>query len=187
LTGYSAVANPFVGDAGPTFDPDDTPEVAPGLQPAADELGDGWEAGKVKRIVRAQGVATHELVGVGREDWLWRAAELEALAEPLAAVFNQIPVARAAAGVSDELTVGAVMLEYSLRSIRERSRVLKARKAMADVIQTAPVGPPIAGTRSFSTGYEEPIGAELPVNPLPGHPANGAQSTDGPLEWRVPE
>lgn len=157
----SAAANPLVGDAGPAFDPKEPTATPIGVHVVEHE----WAGDRVGRILKAQGLMTHELVGVGVEDWLWRESELEAIGEPLAAAMNRIPMVRAAAAVSDELTVGAVMFEYSLRSIRERTRVLRAQKE-AQQAQQRPVSarpaPVPAEPRVFTTGavVDEEIQAE---------------------------
>jgi hypothetical protein len=135
--GSWAAGNPFVGNAGPPFDPQEAtqPEQATPLH-VLDVI---WSPERLKTLVRAQGLITHDLIGVGREDWLWRDSELQAIAEPLANAFNKIPVVRAAAAVSDELTAGAVLGEYCARSIRERHQVLRARKAQQRPAPPVPV------------------------------------------------
>lgn len=147
----SWAANPFISDPGPAFDPDE-----PGEPPAAATplqlLDVQWEPGRIKTILRAQGLLTHDLIGVGEEDWEWRASELEAVSEPLANVLNKFPVTHAAAAVSDELTVGAVMFEYAGRSIRERVRIIRAAK------REQAAGPqPITGVTADGTRVEPPI------------------------------
>jgi hypothetical protein len=165
----SAAGNPLVGDAGPAFDPAEPAATPIGLRAVEHD----WAGDRVKRILKAQGLLTHEFVGVGVEDWLWRESELEAISEPLAAAMNRIPMVRAAAAVSDELTVGAVMFEYSLRSIRERTRVLRALKEAQDAERRpARPQPQPSGPRVFTTGAvaDEDIQAE---------PAQ-------PVDWEVP-
>lgn len=153
--------NPFVGDPGPQHDPEaEAPEPVTPLQ-VADVY---WQPERVRTILRAQGLLTHQAIGVGREDWLWRESELEAIAEPATNVLNKVPVTRAAAAVSDELTVGAVMFEYAFRSIRERTQVTRARKA-----QEPPPRRPVTGY----DGQGRRVGAEQPA--------------PDQVNWEVPE
>ena len=151
--GSWAAGNPFVGDPGPTFDPETAEQ-----QPATPlhVLDVAWQADRVKTIFRAQGLLTHEAVGVGEEDWLWRASELEALGEPMANTMNKVPVLRAAAAVSDELTAGAVLFEYAARSIKERAHVLRARKA-----QPPPRPQPITGVDAAGERVTQPGAGEV--------------------------
>lgn len=186
--------NPFIGNAGPAFDPETAPPVDSAVTGEVyDDEPVGWQPAKLRRIVKTQGITTHELVGVGQEDWLWRDSELDAIAEPLAAMLNEIPVARAAAAVSDEATVAAVLAEYCIRSVRERSRVLKARRAVQDrpsaaAASQAPVGAPhgFYGDNGASVTGVRPddVGAvpATPVNPSAPPPDDGEDSTI----WRVP-
>jgi hypothetical protein len=160
--GSWAAGNPFVDDAGPRFDPDDVEASAPATPLTLADVG--WEPDRVRTILRAQGLTTHQYLGVGEQDWLWAAHELEAIAEPLANVGNKIPVVRAAAAVSDELTVAAVLGEYVIRSYSERVRVLRAAKKAQQ--QAAARPRPI-------TGYApDDVGAQ---------PAQPAQ----PTSWEV--
>lgn len=156
---WAAGSNPFVGNAGPRFDPEQAQEAGPVPLHVLDVA---WEPGRIKTMVRAQGLLTHDLVGVGQQDWLWKDHELEALAEPMANTLNKIPATRAAAAVSDELTVGAVMFEYAARSIRERRQVLGARKAREQAKQPR-------------------------VRPVTGYNAEGEKVTPGEVNWEVPE
>lgn len=154
-----AAANPLVADAGPEFDPEQPREQATPLA-VADVA---WEAGRVRSIVRAQGLMTHQAIGIGEEDWLWRTAELDALSEPLANVLNKVPVTRAAAAVSDELTVGAVMFQYAARSIKERSQVIRARKAAAERPRPQPVTGVDAAGRRVEPLTPEQVSWEVPT------------------------
>lgn len=156
---WAAGRNPFVADAGPRFDPEAAQEAGP---VPLHVLEVAWEPGRIKTMVRAQGLLTHDLVGVGEQDWLWKEHELEALAEPMANTLNKIPATRAAAAVSDELTVGAVMFEYAARSIRERRQVLVARKRAEQAQQPR-------------------------VRPVTGYNAAGEKVSPGEVNWEVPE
>lgn len=156
---WAAGRNPFVADAGPRFNPEAAQEAGP---TPLHVLEVAWEPGRIKTMVRAQGLLTHDLIGVGQEDWQWREHELEALAEPLANSLNKIPATRAAAAVSDELTVGAVMFEYAARSIRERRTVLLARKRQQQA--------------------QEPR-----ARPVTGYNAEGEKVSPGEVNWEVPE
>ena len=146
----SAAGSPFIADPGPVFDPDQAASAAVPLQ-VADVW---WETGRIRTILRAQGLLTHEAIGVGVEDWAWRDSELEAISEPAANALNKFPVTRAAAAVSDELTVGAVMFEYASRSIRERSRVLRAEKKRQEAQRT--VRPPEAPQEAHAFDIRRP-------------------------------
>jgi len=169
---FSAAGNPLVGDAGPAFDPSEPAATPIGLRVVEHQ----WEEDKVKRILKAQGLITHEFVGVGLEDWLWRPSELEAISEPLAAAMNRIPIVRAAAAVSDELTVASVLFEYSLRSIRERTRVLREQAEREDAYAARRASganyAPREGSRAFTTG----------AVPDPDVAATPGQ----PVDWEVP-
>jgi hypothetical protein len=156
----SWAANPFVGDSGPRFDP----EAAAGPTPLH-VLDVAWQPDRIRTALRAQGVATHELVGVGQEDWLWRASELEAISEPAANVLNKFPVTRAAAVVSDELAVAGVLGEYVLRSYRERLTVLRSRARARKAAEAAQQGP----------------------RPVTGYDAAGTKVSPGEVHWMTPD
>lgn len=158
--GSWAAANPYVGDSGPTFNAEAAEEAGP---TPLHVLEIAWEPARVKTILRGQGLLTHEAIGVGREDWTWRDGELEAISEPLANTLNKFPVTRAAAAVSDELTVGAVAFEYAFRSIKERTEVLRARQAAA-------------------RRAKEPV-----VRPVTGYNADGERVSPGEVNWEVQE
>lgn len=133
-------ANPLIADPGPEFDPEQAEQTAGAAPVTPLQLVDQtWQPERLHRILRAQGMITHEAIGVGEEDWLWREGELSGISEPLAAVLDKHPVTHAAAGVSDELAVGAVLLEYCTRSIRERSRIMRARKQAAQAMEQGPI------------------------------------------------
>lgn len=160
----SAAEGQFIADAGPPFDPETSagqPQIPLG------QAAPLWEEDRVRTIVRTQGLLTHEMIGVGDEDWLWRPGELDSLAAPLASTLNKNPVTRAAAAVSDELAIGATVFEYALRSIRERARVLRALQQEEAAAQRVARGQSPAVPHDMSaTGYApEDVGA-TPAQPI---------------------
>jgi hypothetical protein len=171
--GSWAAGNPFVGNGGPAFDPETAEQPAAPTPLEVVEIR--WEPDRVKTILRGQGLLTHEAVGVAVDDWAWRDSELLAISEPLANSMNKIPVVRAAAAVSDELTAGAVLFEYAARSIRDRRRAMQAqinaeRAAQQQRRRAQPAAAPEAHT--FDMGAPAP-----PAAPQP----------DPDVKWRVPE
>lgn len=162
-----ALSAPFIGDSGPAFDPEAAAASPPPEMLSAGPDAPMWQEDRVRTIVRTQGLLTHEMIGVGEEDWLWRPGELDSLAEPLANTLNKNPVTRAAAAVSDELAIGATVFEYALRSIRERARVLRAQQQQEAAAQRVARGqsPTVPHDMSM-TGYApEDVGA-TPAQPV---------------------
>lgn len=154
---YSAAANPFIGDAG-QFDPETAKQVhqLPNTQPL-EEIG--WKPEQIRRGLKIQGLGTHDLIGVGDDDWLWRKSELDLICDPLASVLNKFPVAQAASEFSDEVTVLAVLGRYTVRSVNTRRRLIRAAK-LAQQATPAPVtGVNAAGHRISPDGQPWPASA----------------------------
>jgi hypothetical protein len=173
--GSSAAAGtsgPFIGDAGPAHEPGaEQPAAGPelGTLHALPAPLPEWKPERVAQLLRAQGAATHALIGVSDRDWLWLAHELDATAEPLAAVLNKHAPTRAAAGVSDELAAAIGLWGYAGRSIRERVNELERRKAAE---------PPPAPVTGYDAG-----GERVETEPPPAPPAVNPND----VEWRTPE
>jgi len=167
----AASSGPFIGDPGPAHDSSGESTAA---APAGAELHvlpvppPLWKPERVATLLKAQGALTHATIGIAERDWLWLEHELQATAEPLAAVLNKHPVTQAAAGASDELAAAIGLFGYAGRSIRERAAELERRKHAA-----AQQGPqPVTGRAA-----DPPLNGNGPEPTPPDHPDD--------VEWRT--
>jgi hypothetical protein len=140
------------------MEPDETPitvlaglrpaddELGPAFEPAADagaelapdfELGDAmaggpnWTAPRIKSLLQAKGALVHGVLAVDKssQEWLYTAADLDAIAPALARIMNRYPATRAAAAGGDELAVAVGFAGYAARSYSERRAAIALQAA----------------------------------------------------------
>jgi hypothetical protein len=121
----------FIGDPGPAFDSkqaaaEPAPEPPPELTPVVEV---GWEEDTVRSLLSAEGQVVHSLAGVGDDDWLWLAHELDAIAPPLTRILNRYPALRAAAEAGDGMAVMIGLGGHVTRSYMTRRAELVAAAA----------------------------------------------------------
>lgn len=142
--------SPFMADAGPTFDPERQAEPERehervGELHALPDAPPMWEEDSVRTTLRAKGSAIHAIAGVTDADWLYTAADLDAIAPPLTRILNRHDLTRAAAGTADEIAVVIGFGGYITRSYRERRAALALEGELEDVPITGEPAPPGTG------------------------------------------
>jgi hypothetical protein len=184
-TASSAATSSFLGNPGAPFEPRASappgPDGAPGPGELPLPLELGWTPERAEYLLKGQGAVTHALVGVGDQDWKWQAAELDAVAPPLANTLNQAFDGRLVPFAQHADLVGALMglAAYVERSRRERVMVLASR---------APVEQPVTGAPAAVGSAADPDAArrEAVLQTIPrAQPAQpGGDAAAEGIDWR---
>lgn len=190
----------FVEDAGPEFDPEAAaaeappppdPEAPPALEPE-------WEEQTIRDVLGIQGRLLHAAIGVAEEDWIHTDVDLQAIAPPLARIFNRYEPIRRYAGHADPLMLAIAFGSYGTRSLLERRQVLAAMAPEEDTQPIPPAEaapppqpppaappPPPRQTQGAAPGQAPAMQpSEGPPPPPPPRPAE-AEVDPTQMEWRV--
>lgn len=170
--GFASVA--FTKPESPPEPAKTASEINPPAPPPAPPIE--WDGEKAGPILQGIGYAFHSLDPLastpqGAELWKMTEDDLDAIAEPLARIANRYDVARQAAGLSDEISVGVAVWPYFKRNLEHRGRI-KAAVKQAETEQAQPL-------------YPTPP-PPAPAEPEPSPPAGGLIDLDA-LEARERE
>ena len=189
----------FVEDAGPEFDPElagaeapppPDPEAPPALEPE-------WEEQTIRDVLGVQGRLLHAAIGVAEEDWIHTDVDLQAIAPPLARIFNRYEPIRRYAGHADPLMLAIAFGSYGTRSLLERRQVLAAMAPEEDTQPIAPAEeappppapapPPIPPRQAQGPAPGQAPAMQPSEGPAPPPPPRPAEAGVDPtqMEWRV--
>ena len=144
-----------------------------------------------------QGRLLHAAVGVAEEDWIHTDVDLQAIAPPLARIFNRYEPIRRYAGHADPLMLAIAFGSYGTRSLLERRQVLAAVEPEEDTQPIAPAEeappapapapPPIPPRQAQGPAPGQPPAMQPSEGPAPPPPPRPAEAEVDPteMEWRV--
>ena len=166
----SSTSSPYVGSAGPGFDPNKPPEHAVQRDELdGEELVEEWQREQVEAWLTNAGDLAHAAIGIAENEWKFTQTDLRRIGPSATRMLNRYQPTRAVAAYSDPMALAMGFGLYGWRSGLERVAELKARKEAAEgqVVATghgaplAPSPPPASSQPAADdNGAAEPTWAE---------------------------